>query len=268
MQSGNTLACCGLDPDLKRIPGEISGSDEERVFRFLTGIVEAVAPHVCAFKAQKAFFDVLQGGHDVLIELVKYIHRNYPKLPVFVDCKIGDIDNTMVAYADLLFGQINADGILINPYMGDEVLAAFDSYPERAIIVLARTSNPGAAVVQDALMADGRPLWQYVLRLVVDRWNGNGNLIPVISSTAELDLEAIRRIIPDWMPVLLAGVGAQGGDYSDLKALLNTRGSGVFVNSSRGLLYPASPDDLPWQETVAKAALDFKEELNRARHSP
>lgn len=265
MQAGNTLACCGLDPDISRIPNEVTGSDADRVYQFLSEVVNMAAPNVCSFKAQKAFFDGLSGGHEVLAEIVRDIHRDHPDMPVFVDCKIGDIDNTMAAYTDFLFGKIDADGILINPYMGDEVLEAFDNYPNKAVIVLARTSNLGAAVMQDALMADGRPLWQYVLRLVVERWNKNGNLIPVISSTADLDLKATRRMIPDEMPILLAGVGTQGGDYSDLKALLNTSGSGVFVNSSRGLLYPPNPTGVAWQEAVARAVVDFKEALNWAR---
>jgi len=265
MQAGGTLACCGLDPDLSRIPNEVTGPDADRVYQFLSGVVEVAAPNVCSFKAQKAFFDGLDGGHEVLTEIVRDIHRDHPDVPVFVDCKIGDIDNTMGAYTDFLFGKVDADGILINPYMGDEVLEAFDNYPDKAVVVLARTSNPGAAVVQDALMADGRPLWQHILRLVVERWNKNGNLIPVISSTAGLDLKVTRRMIPNEMPILLAGVGAQGGDYSDLKALLNTSGSGVFVNSSRGLLYPPNPTSAAWQKAVAQAVVDFKEALNRAR---
>ena len=268
MQAGNTLACCGLDPDVRRLPGEVErryATDAERVRHFLLGVVEAAGPHVCSFKAQKAFFDNLDGGKEVLAEIVSVIHRDHPGVPVFVDCKVGDIDNTMEAYTELVLGKVGADGILVNPYMGDEVLEAFAGHPDKAVIVLARTSNPGAAVVQDALMQDGRPLWQYILQLVIERWNGNGNLIPVISSTAGLDLSAVRRIIPQGMPILLAGVGAQGGDYSDLQALLNQDGVGVFVNSSRGLLYPSNPAGLPWQEAVAQAVVAFKTELNRAR---
>jgi orotidine-5'-phosphate decarboxylase len=265
MQTERTLACCGLDPDLSRIPAEVTGSGADRVYQFLTGVVDAAAPHVCAFKAQKAFFDSFDGGHEVLVQVVRDIHYHHPGVPVFVDCKIGDIDNTMAAYLDFLFGIADADGILVNPYMGDEVLGALDDYPDRAVIVLARTSNPGATVVQDALMADGRPLWQYILQLVVERWNKNGNLIPVISSTAGLDLKATRQMVPDDMPILLAGVGAQGGDYSDLKTLLNSSGSGVFVNSSRSLLYPPNSMGEPWQEAAARAVVDFKEALNQAR---
>lgn len=263
----NSLACCGLDPDVKRIPAQVRGGlgESDRVYNFLHEVVELAGPHMCAFKAQKAFFDNLEDGHEVLTRIVSEIHSDHPGLPVFVDCKVGDIDNTMLSYTELIFDKIAADGILVNPYMGDEVLSAFESYPDRAVIVLARTSNQGAAAVQDAAMQDGRPLWQYILQLIVERWNVNGNLIPVISSTAGLDLSGTRRLIPDGMPILLAGAGAQGGDLHDLHALLNHDGIGVFVNSSRGLLYPPNSQDLPWQQAVSRAVTDFKTTLNSIR---
>lgn len=239
--------------------------EADHVYGFLREVTERAGPHVCAFKAQKAFFDNLAGGHEILTQIVADIHRDQPAVPVFVDCKVGDIDNTMRAYSEFLFTRIGADGILVNPYMGDDVLRALSEYPDRAIIVLARTSNPGASIIQDARMQDGRPLWQYVLQLITDRWNSNGNLIPVISATAGLDMAATRKLIPETMPVLLAGVGAQGGDYASLRALLNKERSGVFVNSSRALLYPANPDAMPWQEAVLRSVITFKEELNMAR---
>lgn len=263
----NSLACCGLDPDVKRIPAQVRGGlgESDRVYNFLHEVIELAAPNVCAFKAQKAFFDNLEDGHEVLARIVAEIHSNHPGLPVFVDCKVGDIDNTMLSYTELILVKIAADGILVNPYMGDEVLAAFADYPDRAVIVLARTSNPGAAAIQDAAMQDGRLLWQYVLQLIVDRWNVNGNLIPVISSTAGLDMAGTRRLIPNDMPILLAGVGAQGGDYDDLRGLLNRDRIGVFVNSSRALLYPPNPQNLSWQQAVSRAVTDFKAALNSVR---
>ena len=114
-------------------------------------------------------------------------------------------------------------------------------------------------------MQTGMPLWRYVLQLIVDRWNTNGNLIPVVSSTAGLDMAGIRRVIPDGMPILLAGVGAQGGDYDGLRRLLNSDRIGVFVNSSRALLYPPNPGNLSWQAAVSHAVRDFKAALNNAR---
>lgn len=268
MGTADTLVCCGLDPDVRRLPAEIMNdcaTDAERVQRFLGEVISLAGPHVCAFKAQKAFFDAMDGGHEVLRNAVSQIHRDHPDVPVFVDCKVGDIDNTMDAYTRFILGELEADGILVNPYMGDEVLGAFDAYQDRAVVVLARTSNPGASIVQDVRLNDGRTLWEYVLELIVDRWNVHGNLIPVISSTADLDLVSVRRKVPSDMPILLAGVGAQGGDYSDLQTLLNGDDIGVFVNSSRGLLYPPNPQDRPWQEAIRHSIIDFKATLNSHR---
>jgi len=266
MRSHGTLLCAGLDPDLRKLPPDVfekPGTAEEKVFEFLRGAVDATGAHVCAYKAQKAFFDLLPGGHDVLKEIVRYVHQTQPGTPIIVDCKIGDIDNTMVAYVENLFGSIQADGIVVNPYMGDDVVAPLIELTDKSIVVIVKTSNVSGGIVQDVLLHDGRPLWQYLLDLVVNRWNKNGNMIPVLSSTAGLDMTRIRPLMPDTMPILLAGVGAQGGSYNDLRYLLNSEGNGVFINSSRGLLYPASSE--PWRIAIETMAIAVKENLNRAR---
>lgn len=266
MRSHSTLLCAGLDPDPRKLPREIlekPGTDEEKVLEFLRGAVDATGAHVCAYKAQKAFFDLLPGGHDVLKEIVHYVHQTQPGTPVIVDCKIGDIDNTMAAYINNLFGSIQADGIVVNPYMGDDVIVPLIELTDKAIVVIVKTSNISGGIVQGVLLQDGRPLWQYLLDLVVNRWNKNGNMIPVLSSTAGLDMTSIRYLIPDTMPILLAGIGAQGGSYNNLCHLLNSEGNGVFVNSSRGLLYPANSD--PWRTAIEAVAIVTKEDLNRAR---
>lgn len=268
MHSHGTLLCAGLDPDRRKLPPEIlekSGTDEEKVLEFLRGVVDATGTHVCAYKAQKAFFDLLPGGHDVLKEIVRYIHQTQLGVPVVIDCKIGDIDNTMATYIENLFGLIHADGIVINPYMGDDVVAPLIEFVDKAIIVIVKTSNTSGSIVQDIALSDGRLLWQYLLDLVVNRWNKNGNMIPVLSSTAGLDMIKLRSLIPDTMLILLAGIGAQGGNYDDLRSLLNSEGVGVFINSSRSLLYPVSLE--PWRAAIETAAIAMKEALNRARRA-
>mgnify|MGYP001559595155 CR=1 FL=1 len=180
MKACNTLLCCGLDPNLKAMPPEITErkiTDEEKVLSFLRTVVNVTAPHVCAYKAQKAFFDVLAGGHEVLKELIGYIHTYHEGIPVIVDCKIGDIDNTMMAYIQNLFGELNADGVVVNPYMGDDVMIPFYEFTDKAIVVLVKTSNLSGSIVQDVVLHDGLPLWRHVLDLVVNRWNGSGNMI-------------------------------------------------------------------------------------------
>lgn len=269
MRVHDTLLCCGLDPDLKKMPPEIIGeniSDEEKVLVFLRGVVDVTASHVCAFKAQKAFFDVLIGGHDVLKKLIDYIHTSNPGIPVIVDCKIGDIENTMGAYIQNLFGSLQADGIVVNPYMGDDVMFPLIELADKSIVVLVKTSNLSGSVVQDVVLQDGQPLWRHVLNLVVNRWNHSENMIPVLSSTVGLNMEELRAIVPDRVPILLAGVGAQGGSYADLRKLLNSEGIGVFVNSSRGILYPQQ-DQQSWQSAVEKAAVELKTALNMERGS-
>lgn len=267
MKTHDTLLCCGLDPDMKKMPPEIIGRntfDDEKVLTFLRAVVDVTAPHVCAFKAQKAFFDVLNGGHDVLKELIDYIHTSNPGIPVIVDCKIGDIENTMEAYIQNLFGSLQADGIVVNPYMGDDVMLPLAELADKSIVVLVKTSNPSGGIVQDVVLQDGQPLWRHILSLVVNRWNHNENMIPVLSSTVGLDMEELRAIIPDKMPILLAGVGAQGGSYADLHKLLNSEGTGVFINSSRGILYPQQSQQ-SWQSAVEKAAVELKKALNKER---
>lgn len=269
MKTHDTLLCCGLDPDLKKMPPAIIGrntSDEEKVLAFLWGVIDVTASHVCAFKAQKAFFDVLSGGHDVLKELIDYIHTSNPGIPVIVDCKIGDIENTMEAYIQNLFGSLKADGIVVNPYMGDDVMLPLVELADKSIVVLVKTSNPSGGIVQDVILQDGQPLWQHMLNLVVNRWNRSENMIPVLSSTVGLNMEELRAIVPDNMPILLAGVGAQGGSYADLRKLLNSEGVGVFVNSSRSILYPQQSQQ-SWQNAVEKVAVELKEALNKERRS-
>lgn len=268
IEQRQTLLCCGLDPDLSRFPAEVlslAATDEEKVRQFLQQVVDATATHVCAYKAQKAFFDLMTGGHDVLKGVVAYIHQRHPGVPVIIDCKAGDIGNTMQAYLDNIFGRIEADGIVVNPYMGDDVINPCKGFHDKLVVVLVKTSNPGGAMIQDLPLQDGRYLWEHILELVTTRWNDNQNMAPVISSTATIDFLEVRKRIPDDMPILLAGVGAQGGSYAELRKLLNSKEAGVFVNSSRGILYAPPGPGIPWQHAVEAAAVDLKDTLNMQR---
>lgn len=266
MKANDTLLCCGLDPDLKKIPLEIikrQTSDEDKIFEFLQGVVNITAPHVCVYKVQKAFFDVLTGGHDVLKKLIDHIHELHPGIPVIVDCKIGDIENTMAAYIQNLFGLLQADGVVVNPYMGDDVLSSLSELTDKSIVVIVKTSNPSGGIIQDVALQNGQPLWRYVLDLVVNRWNHNKNMIPALSSVSGLNMAKIRQFIPEEMPILLAGIGAQGGNYANLRNLLNSESIGVFINSSRSILYPQSRQ--PWRIAIKKSAIELKEALNNER---
>lgn len=266
-----SLVCCGLDPDWNKIQMVIQGKgciDRDVVLNFLVEVTKTVASHVCAFKAQKAFFDLVPDGYNVLKEVIAYIHQNFPGIPVIVDCKVGDIDNTMHAYLDSIFGCLNADGIVVNPYMGDDVILPCIDYPEKIVVVLVKTSNPSGAIIQDVELPSGKRLWEYVLSLVVEKWNASHNMVPVISSTVHLDMQIIRARIPDDMPILLAGIGAQGGSYKSIRHLLNSSRSGVFVNSSRAILFPKSERRESWQQATKRAVIELKDSLNKERMLP
>ena len=169
----------------------------------------------------------------------------------------------MNAYIRNLFSSLQADGIVVNPYIGDDVLLPLIEWADKSIVVLVKTSNPSGSIVQDTILRDGQPLWRYILDLVVNRWNQNENMIPVLSSTVGLDMAKIRLLIPDKMPILLAGVGIQGGSYTDLRSLLNSKNIGVFINSSRGILYPQSQK--PWRTAIKDAVVVLKDALNKER---
>lgn len=267
MIRNNTLACCGLDPDVEKLPMELRKEEtsEDAVWRFLEVVINLTAPHICCYKVQKAFFDIFPEGHYLLKHTIHHIHEHHPDLPVFVDAKIGDVGNTMDIYLHNIFGELNADGVVVNPYLGDDVMRPFESLPDKAAIVTVKTSNPDAAIVQDAILQDGRPLWKYILELVADRWNGAGNIVPVIGSTADIDMSDVRRIIPDEMPILFAGYGVQGGTMKHLRQLLNSERRGVFVNSSRGILYPYDAYDLSWRDAILQSVKDMKDHLNFAK---
>ncbi len=263
----SSLVCAGIDPDLSKIPQDMrKGTEVETIFNFLQQYIDIVSSNVCAFKAQKAFFDLHPDGHNLLKETIAYIHKNYPKIPVLLDCKIGDIDNTMKAYTVNVFDNLKADGVLVNPYMGDDVLKAFSERADKIIVVLAKTSNSGGSIIQDEILQNGKPLWLHVLDMAMNRWNENNNIVPVISAVNNPNqLKQARSIIPDTTPILFAGVGAQGRDISDIQLLLNSQKSGVFVNSSRGLMYPNTKEKMAWRIAVRKSVLQLQHDLNVLR---
>jgi orotidine-5'-phosphate decarboxylase len=269
MVTSNSLVCVGLDPDITKMPLEISNTDlaiEDKIYTFLTQIIDITAPHVCSYKTQKAFYDQYDGGHALLKRTIAYVHNNYPGIPVFVDCKIGDTDNTMRAYMHLFFEDLAADGVVINPYMGDDVLEPFILDRQKVAVVLIQTSNKNAKVVQELQLSNGKKLWEEMLHLLLSRWNVNKNIIVVLSSNTDAgDYALIRQQIPQDTPILLAGIGAQGGDPIVMQRLLNENKRGVFVNSSRGILYPYDRADVGWKEAVLNATLELKNLLNTIR---
>jgi orotidine-5'-phosphate decarboxylase len=242
-----------------------SSTVEQAIHSFLTTIIDLTADHVCAYKIQKAFFDLHPEGKILLKQVISYIQQRVPYTPVIVDCKIGDIDNTMDAYLQAILVDLDADGVVLNPYMGLEVWSSLSAYPNKAGIVLVRTSNPGSYIIQEAKLSDGRTMWRYVLDLVISEWQKGATLIPVLSSNSTDELHELRTVIPDDMPIFLAGVGVQGGQINCIKYLTDSHGGGLMINSSRALLYPYEPNDDDWRKAVKRAAINMKNSINESR---
>ena len=264
----NSLVCCGLDPDITKMPKEITdgpASEDAKASEFLRETIDITAPHVSAYKMQKAFFDLFENGQKLLAETVRYIKAKYPTIPIILDSKIGDIENTMDAYLKVAFDRIKVDAVVVNPYMGGDVISPFRNAPDKAAVVLVKTSNPDGSVIQDMIIRDGKPLWMHVLQLAMGEWNASRNLIPVISTIANIDFCAVRKMVPDGTPILLAGFGAQGGQLDGLDKLLDSKKRGVMINSSRGILYPYRKEDPDWRKAIERSVVGMKDHINSLR---
>ena len=256
-----TLVCVGLDPEPAKFPARFRG-DPDGVFAFCRAVVDATAEFACAFKPQFAHFAAL-GAEDALQRLVAHIHQAHPGVPVILDAKRGDIGSTAMQYAVEAFERHAADAVTLNPYLGRDSLQPFLDRADRGAVILCRTSNPGAADLQDLAMADGRPLYQHVAETVARDWNGNGNCLLVVGATWPEQLREVRASVGD-VPFLVPGVGAQGGDVEAV--VRNGRaadGTGLLVSSSRAILYASSGDD--HADASATAARSLRDEINRYR---
>jgi orotidine-5'-phosphate decarboxylase len=231
------------------------------VFAFCREIVDATAEHACAFKPQIAHFAAL-GAEDALRRLIAHIHAAHPGILVILDSKRGDIGSTAQHYATEAFDRYGADAVTANPYLGRDSLQPFLDRADKGVVILCRTSNPGAGDLQD-LVVDGRPLYQHVAEKIARDWNGNGNCALVVGATWPQQLREVRAIVGD-LPFLVPGVGAQGGDVEAVVSNAKTAdGTGLIVSSSRAILYASPGDD--FADAAAKAAKSLRDEINRYR---
>ena len=259
-QQANSLVCVGLDPEPVKFPARFR-DDPDAVFAFCRDIVDATAEHACSFKPQIAHFAAL-GAEDALARLIAHIHARHPAIPVILDSKRGDIGSTAQHYATEAFDRYGADAVTVNPYLGRDSLQPFLDRADRGVVVLCRTSNPGAGDLQD-LLVDGRPLYQHVAAKVAKQWNEHGNCALVVGATWPGQLREVRAIVGD-VPLLVPGVGAQGGDVEVVVANAKTAdGTGLIVSSSRAILYASNGDD--FAEAAAEAARSLRDEINRYR---
>jgi len=244
-RQADSLLCVGLDPEPGRFPGAWRG-DAGRIFDFCAAIVDATHRQACAFKPQIAYF-AAHRAEDHLERLVAHIRRVAPGVPVILDAKRGDIGSTAEQYAREAFVRYAADAVTLSPFMGFDSIEPYMAYDGRGLILLCRTSNPGGSDLQAQRLvgADGQPgdlLYEHIARLAAGPWNRNGQLGLVVGATFPAEIERVRALAPT-LPLLIPGVGAQGGDaQATVRAGWRSDGP-VMVNSSRAVLYASAGDD-------------------------
>jgi orotidine-5'-phosphate decarboxylase len=235
-----SLLCVGLDPDPRRMPSPLDGQPDA-VYRFCTAIVDATADLTCAFKPQIAYF-AAQGAEDDLERVCQYIRDRHPDHLLVLDAKRGDIGPTAEQYAREAFGRYGAHMVTVNPYLGTDSVLPYFAHEDHGVFVLCRTSNPGGDEFQ-GLLVGGEPLYRHVARKVATEWSRRGPCGLVVGATHPVELAEVRAIAPD-LPLLVPGIGAQGGDIAaTVRAGAAGDGLGLVVNSSRAILYASSGDD-------------------------
>jgi orotidine-5'-phosphate decarboxylase len=256
----DSMLCVGLDPEPSRFPGAWRG-DAGRIHDFCAGIVDATKDLVCAFKPQIAYFHAHR-AEDQLERLMAHIRRVAPGVPVILDAKRGDIGATAEQYAREAFVRYQADAVTLSPFMGFDSIEPYLRYDGRGAILLCRTSNPGGDDLQAQTLADGDRLFERIARLAAGPWNRNGQLGLVVGATYPAEIARVRELAPS-LPLLIPGVGAQGGD-AEATVRAGWRADGaIVVNSSRAVLYAGGGDD--WAAAARRVAEATRQQLNLAR---
>lgn len=251
----------GLDPDPQRLPAGVR-ADRPGLVRFLTAIVDATAEHAVAFKPNLAFYEALgEPGLSALGDVVDHV-RETTECLVVLDAKRGDVGHTAERYAHAAYEVHKAHAVTVSPYLGEDAITPFARDEDKGVFVLARTSNPGAAAVQELEVrpketkkpGDPLPLYLHVAGLV-KRWNQSDNLGLVAGATAPGPLKEVRMTVGDTMPILVPGVGAQGGDLdAAVTAAADGNGRGFLVAASRSILYAGHGEDYPQKaDAVARS---------------
>jgi orotidine-5'-phosphate decarboxylase len=248
----DSMLCVGLDPDPARLPAHLAGSGSA-LFEFCRAIVDATAAMACAFKPQIAYFSAARAEHQ-LESLIEHIHRAHPGIPVVLDAKRGDIGSTAEHYAREVFERYRADAVTVNPYLGFDSIEPYLAYADRGVIVLCRTSNPGGGDLQSLEVGDGK-LYEHLARLAARSWNTTGQLGLVVGATYPAELRRVRELVGD-MPLLVPGIGTQGGDVeATISAGITAGGFGMMINSSRAILYAGGGEDFAAAAAGAARAL-------------
>jgi orotidine-5'-phosphate decarboxylase len=254
--ANRSLLCVGLDPEPARFPAPWTG-DAGRIFDFCAGIVDATADLVCAYKPQIAYFHAHR-AEDQLERLIAHIRRRAPQVPVILDAKRGDIGATAEQYAREAFERYQADAVTLSPFMGFDSVEPYLRWNDKGAILLCRTSNPGGDELQGQTLEGGEKVYERIARLAAGPWNRNGQLGLVVGATYPAELARVRELAPT-LPLLIPGVGAQGGDATATVRAGLRPGGAIVVNSSRAVLYASAGAD--WAAAARRVAEATRHEL-------
>ncbi|MCK6405689.1 MAG: orotidine-5'-phosphate decarboxylase [Rhodocyclaceae bacterium] len=256
----DSLLCVGLDPDPAKFPVHLQGRDDA-IFEFCRNIVDATADLACCFKPQIAYF-AARRAEEQLEALIAHIRVTHPGIPVILDAKRGDIGSTAEQYAVEAFERYGADAVTANPYMGRDSVEPYLAYKDKGVILLCRTSNPGGSDLQ-FLDVGGMKLYERVARLVASEWNTTGQCALVVGATFPTEIARVRELVGD-MPLLVPGIGAQGGDIeATVHAGRTKAGTGLMINSSRAILYAGKGED--YANAARRVAAETRDAINRYR---
>ncbi len=262
-ERSDSLACVGLDPEIERFPRRIAAQPAP-IFQFNKAIIDATADLVCAYKPQFAHYAAC-GAEDQLERTIEYLHKSHPGVPVILDAKRGDVGDTAERYAIEAFERYGADAVTVNPYLGGDALEPFLKYADKGVVIVCRTSNPGARDLQDCVIGQ-RKLYQVVAELTAERWNSRGNCLLVVGATYPSELAEVRARVGE-MPLLVPGVGAQGGSVA--RAVQNgqtAQGTGLIISSSRAILYASAGVD--FASAARTATQQLRAQINSSRTRP
>ncbi len=259
----DSMLCVGLDPEPTRFPGKLKG-DADKIYDFCAAIVDATADLVIAFKPQIAYF-AAHRAEGQLERLMEHMRRVAPAVPIILDAKRGDIGSTAEQYAREAFERYGADAVTLSPFMGFDSVQPYLQYAGKGAFLLCRTSNPGGDDLQNQRLSTvpGEPLlYEHVAQLAQGPWNLNGQLGLVVGATYPAEIERVRALAPT-LPLLIPGVGAQGGDAAATVKAGWRPNAPIIVNSSRAILYASSGDD--YAEAARREALKTRDVLQAAR---
>ena len=254
----DSLLCIGLDPDLDKLPAS-ARNQANPILYFNRQIIDATADLVCAYKPNFAFFGSLgEAGWPTLKATLEHIPAS---IPVILDAKVGDIGSTAEHYARMFLDDLGADALTVNPYMGRDAVEPFLQRRDKGIFLLCLTSNKGADDFEKQNLKDG-PLYQRVARKALE-WSPAGNCGLVVGATQPEAIQGIRNLVPD-RPLLIPGVGAQGGDLeAAVSSGQDACGGGVLINASRTVLYAA--DNADFAAAARQVADQLRREINSYR---